>query len=88
MAASAAAPDILNREFLEIRAKILELAAALDRVDRADGSVAADERFGRIKRGLAALAETNDGRAERVQLIFSLPYEETWRNDFQLSLHE
>lgn len=84
MSAPAAAPEVLNREFLEIRAKILEVAAALDRIDRADGSVEADERFRRVKRSLAALAETSHGRAERVQLIFSLPYEETWRNDFQL----
>lgn len=84
MSAPVAAPDVLNREFLEIRAKILELAAALDRLDRATGSVDADERVKRIKRGLAALADTDVGRAERVQLIFSLPYEETWWNDFQL----
>src|SRR5438105_3688541 len=32
------APEVLNREFLEIRSKILELAAALDRIARADGS--------------------------------------------------
>lgn len=84
MSAPAAAPDVLNREFLEIRAKILELAAALDRLGRATGSVDADERLRRIQRGLAALAEANVGRAERVQLIFSLPYEEAWRNDFQI----
>ena len=33
------APEVLNREFLEIRCKILELAAAFDRLERADGSV-------------------------------------------------
>lgn len=84
MSAPAAAQEVLSREFFEIRAKILELAAALDRLDRAAGSVEADERMQRIQRGLKALAETSDGRAERVQLIFSLSYEETWRHDFQL----
>jgi hypothetical protein len=29
------ATEVLNREFLEIRAKLLEIAAALDRLDRA-----------------------------------------------------
>lgn len=84
MSAPAAAQEVFNREFLEIRAKILELAAALDRLDRATGSVETDERMKRVKRGLSALAETSEGRAERVQLIFSLPYEETWRGGFQL----
>ncbi|MGH7134312.1 MAG: hypothetical protein ACREHD_01145 [Pirellulales bacterium] len=69
----------MNREFLEIRARILELAAALDRIDRADGSMAADARLSRIEQGLAALAEAGPGRAERVQMIFSLPYEAGWQ---------
>jgi hypothetical protein len=33
------APEVLNREFLEVRAKILEIAAVLDRIDRAEGAV-------------------------------------------------
>jgi hypothetical protein len=47
--------DVLNREFLEVRAKILELAAALDRLDRAAGELGDDPRMSRIARGLAAL---------------------------------
>ena len=33
------ASDVLNREFLEVRARLLQVAAALDRLDRAAGSV-------------------------------------------------
>jgi len=84
MSAPASASDVLAREFLEMRAKILELAAALDRVDRADGSVAADPRLRSIQRGLAALADAGSGRAERVQLIFSLPYQDGWRSDMAI----
>jgi hypothetical protein len=84
MSAPAAASDVLNREFLEVRARILEVAAALDRIDRAAGSVMADERWERIQRGLSVLAESQAGRAERVQIIFSLPYEQAWQNDFQI----
>ena len=36
------APEVLNREFPEIRARLLQLAAALDRMDRADGSPEGD----------------------------------------------
>lgn len=85
MSSSPSAPDVLGREFPEIRAKILELAAALDRIDRAEGSVDIDARHDRIVGGLAALAEAGPGRAERVQLIFSLPYQESWRRKFGLS---
>ena len=38
MSNARAAAEVLNRDFLEIRARILDLAAALDRVDRASVS--------------------------------------------------
>ena len=79
MAMSLAADEILNREFLEVRCKILELAAAFDRLDRADGSVESDPRIERLREALSVvLNETND-RAEQVQMIFSRDYDEHWR---------
>ena len=36
--------EVFDQEFLPTRAKILEVAAALDRLDRASGSLAADSR--------------------------------------------
>ena len=73
------APDVLNREFLELRAKILELAASLDRLDRAAGDVAEDPRLAKLHRGLELLLGEAGGRAERVQLLFSRPYNEDWQ---------
>jgi hypothetical protein len=84
MPSSSTAADVLSREFLEIRAKILELAAALDRLDRAEGEVGADPRMERIHGGLAALAEAGPGRAEQVQMIFSLAYQEGWQRDMAM----
>jgi hypothetical protein len=84
MSAPAVASDVLNREFLEIRARILELAAALDRIDRAAGSVKPDPRVDRIESGLAALAPTGPGRAERVQMIFSLAYQDGWQSELKV----
>jgi hypothetical protein len=78
------APEVLNREFLEVRAKILEIAAALDRLDRAAGTVEGDARLERIRQGLAMLSTRRADRAEQVQLIFSLAYDEGWRKQFQL----
>jgi len=78
------APEVLNREFLEVRAKILEIAAALDRLDRAAGTVEGDARLERIRQGLAMLSTRRCDRAEQVQLIFSLAYEEDWRSRLQV----
>ena len=84
MSTPGSAVDVLQREFLEMRAKVLELAAALDRIDRADGSVGSDSHYQLLQRGLAALAAAGPGRAERVQLIFSLPYQDGWRREMAI----
>lgn len=68
----------LEMFFLDTRGKILEVAAALDRLDRGDGTVANDPRMERIRRALATLQQDGPGRAEAIQLIFSLPYDPTW----------
>ena len=69
----------LDREFLEVRARILEIAAALDRIERGAGSVDRDARLEKIRRGLEALTVAGADRAERVQVAFSLPYEADWQ---------
>ncbi|NLE37443.1 MAG: hypothetical protein GX621_05395 [Pirellulaceae bacterium] len=69
------AAEMLDREFLTFRAKLVDLAAALDRIDRAEGSVEADPRCGQLRRGLELLASPGDRRAERMQMVFSLPDE-------------
>ncbi len=82
------AADVLNREFLEMRCKILELAAAMDRLDRGSGNVADDPRLAKIREALEVVADERGDRAEQVQLIFSRPYHEQWRQEFKLSRPE
>jgi len=77
--------DILDREFLEIRAKLLELAASFDRIDRADGTVSTDPRIARLHEAARLLVDNNTGRAERLQLIFSRSYEESWQKDYGIA---
>ena len=77
------APEILNREFLEIRGKVLELAAALDRLERAEGSVADDVRLARLREALTVILEQPEDRAEQVQMIFSRSYDDAWLEKFQ-----
>jgi hypothetical protein len=83
----AVAKDVLDREFLDIRSRLLDLAAALDRLDRASGSIAEDPRLDRIQQGIDLLirsGEISASRAEQIQLLFSQPYDPHWRNSFEL----
>jgi hypothetical protein len=77
------APEVLNREFPEIRARLLQLAAALDRMERAAGSAESDPRLPKIREALSILAEPGSSRAERLQLLFSLPYDPDWKERFE-----
>jgi hypothetical protein len=70
--------EVLDREFLEMRAGILQIAAALDRIERADGSPESDARLRQVRVGLELLLCEGEDRAERVQLAFSRPYDEAW----------
>ncbi len=63
----------MDREFLGIRCRLIELAAALDRIERNDGDTAGDPRMAQILRSLEMLADRKPDRAERVQTVFSLP---------------
>ena len=76
------APEVLNREFLPIRAKILEIGAALDRLDRAAGDPGDDARLAQIRRGLEVLLSADGNRAEQIQMVFSLPFDENWQANF------
>jgi hypothetical protein len=73
--------EVLDRDYLETRCKILELAAVLDRIDRAPSRHHEhhDPRLGGIRQALEALSEPGPGRAETIQLIFSRQYDPRWR---------
>lgn len=75
------APQVLDVYFLEARAKVLDLAAILDRIGRgADPAAAlADPRAQNLRRALEILLTRSDGRAEAVQQLFSLDYDPDWK---------
>jgi hypothetical protein len=79
---------IFDQEFLAIRAKLLEVAAALDRVDRAGGSKPTDSRRTQVQAAIQVLLRPEDDRAEQLQLIFSRPYEDDWRGKFRMTNDE
>jgi hypothetical protein len=81
MSQTATAAQILDREFLTIRCKLLEVSAALDRIERGQGSAASDPRLEKIRETLAILGKDGAERAEQLQMLFSLPYEPAWRKE-------
>ena len=80
--------QVLDREYLEIRGKILEVAASLDRLERAAGDVAQDPRMALVHQGLQIALQSNDdqgdSRAKQIQLLFSREYADSWRHEFEL----
>jgi hypothetical protein len=62
---------LLDLYFLEARSKLIDLAAFLDRLDRADGE--ADFRLSALTQALEELRRADSSRAERVLLSLSDP---------------
>jgi hypothetical protein len=75
------AAKALDSYFLEARSKLLDLAAILDRISRGSDADAVnnDPRLAKIRQALEVLHDQEDGRAERIQQIFSLDYDPTWK---------
>ncbi len=68
----------LDTFFLEARARLLDLAAILDRIGRGQGDVDGDTRLARVREALEILLGRDPARAERIQQVFSLSYDDTW----------
>jgi hypothetical protein len=71
------ADQALDAYFLEARSKLLDLAAILDRIDRGGG--VRDPRLERVRQGVQSLLSMNDGRATKLQELFSLAYDPEWK---------
>ena len=72
--------QVLNRYYPEVRAWLIQIAAVMDRFDRAcaaaDNGSAADPRLELYQQALKVLqSRGRPDRAERIQMIFSDPYE-------------
>lgn len=78
------AVEMLDRNFLEIRHRLLDIAAGLDRIDRANAAAKArsDPRYLQLEHALRLLIDGKPDRAERIQMAFSLPYDEHWKSSF------
>jgi hypothetical protein len=76
---------VMDHQFLEMRWRCLSLAADLDRVQRAAGGdkvLRDDERLRTLRDAIRVLLDDAPGRAERVQMLFSVPSEDgTWKRE-------
>jgi len=66
--------QVLDLYFMDARCKLIELAAFLDRVERAEGE--ADFRLSAIQQALPLLGASEPGRARSVLLALSDPTSE------------
>ena len=78
------AQSMLDAEFLEMRCRLLDLSASMDRMERAGGA-AEDPRMGLLRKGMELLAEGGSDRAIRMQMLFSDAYEPNWMREFGLA---
>ena len=71
----------LDTFFLEARSKLLDIAAILDRIQRgqAAAELDGDSRLDKIRQALRILLEGGPASAERIQQVFSLNYDPTWK---------
>ncbi|MEM9588911.1 MAG: hypothetical protein AAGA03_16640 [Planctomycetota bacterium] len=79
------AQKVLSESFLDVRAKLIEIAAALDRIDRA-GLLASDSaaRRDQIRQAIEILLGDDNDRAARLQHLFSRDYDGDWRQQMNL----
>jgi len=63
--------EVIDRCFLEHRAKLIDIAAFLDRIDRAGGTSKAESDY-HIKAFFKALDVLSDGRANRAGRILAI----------------
>ena len=76
------ADAIMDRDFLTTRGRLLDVAAALDRVDQAPETPGTppDRRMAQLRLAVEALLEPGPGRVETIQRIFSREYDPQWRS--------
>ncbi|MFM8213222.1 MAG: hypothetical protein ACKN82_01065 [Pirellula sp.] len=81
---SRSAQKVLTEEFFLSRSKILDLAATIDRLDRAEGSVDELQQRQLLQHGIEILLDNEPDKAKRVQLLMSRPYDPDWRKNYGL----
>lgn len=73
------AQQIVAEDFMIARARIVELAATLDRIERATGDVDDSKNMQLLMQGMHILCDDEVEKAKRVQLLMSRQYDPQWQ---------
>lgn len=76
------AGETLDKNFLELRHWLIDIAAGFDRMDRGSDpqTLASDPRMKQLIAATRILIDGKSDRAERIQMSFSDPYDADWRS--------
>lgn len=78
------AQQIVAEDFMIARARIVELAATLDRIERAAGDVNDSKSMLLLLQGMHILCDDEVEKAKRVQLLMSRQYDPQWQTQMSL----
>ena len=81
---SRTAREVLEQEYLQVRAKILEVAAFFDRLSEAEASEANQAQLELLEKGCEILNDNEVDKAARLQLLFSREYDAQWREKYSI----
>ena len=79
------AEQIVADDFMIARARIVELAATLDRIERATGDVEDSKNMQLLMQGMQVLCDDEVEKAKRVQLLMSRQYDPQWQSQMSIS---
>ena len=79
------AERIVSDEFMIARAKIVELAATLDRIERANGQVDDSKQMQLLANGMQILCDDEVEKTKRVQLLMSRQYDPQWQSQMSVA---
>ncbi len=76
------ASDVLEQEFLVVRAKILEIGAFFDRLNSAETAACDQRKLTLLLDACKLLCTDGREKAKQIQLLFSREYDQSWREKF------
>ena len=79
------AEQIVADDFMIARARIVELAATLDRIERATGDVEDSTNMQLLIQGMHILCDDEVEKAKRVQLLMSRQYDPKWQSQMSIT---
>jgi len=82
------ADKIVVDEFMIARSKIVELAATLDRIERANGDVDDSKQMQLLINGMQILCDDEVEKTKRVQLLMSRQYDPQWQSHMSIEKKE